>query len=301
MSIKKVLRNIPGLQALYWYLLMKYNKYLFNKDPKILANKSYRRTFKSDINWEEPNDLNEKTIWMQFNTDTSLWSRLADKNAVREYVKEKGEERLLNKLYGSYASADDINFDILPNQFVLKTNNASGTVIIVKNKEDLNIPKTRKKLNRWLGKSFIYNNAELHYRNIEPCITAEEFLEDKTQPQLIDYKFYCFYGVPESIFVVSHRSSRIHNFKANIYDTDWNRISEHLLYPIDENISKPKSYEIMVEACMNLSKDIPFVRIDFYEIDGKPFFGEMTFTPGYIFTKEYYTYLGSKLDLNKVV
>ncbi len=205
---------------------------------------------------------------------------------------------MLNKLFGKYDSVEEINFETFPNQFVLKTNNASGTIIIVKDKSILNINETRKKLNNWLKVPFTYNNAELHYEKIPPCIISEEYLYDKTQPELIDYKFFCFNGIPECIFVVSERSKKIHSFRANVYDMKWNRISKHLIYPIADDVPKPTSFDIMVEACMKLGKDIPFVRIDFYEVNGKPYFGEMTFTPGFIFTRKYYEYLGTKLNLD---
>lgn len=298
MKIKAILRKIPGLQHFYGIIINCSNKRLYKKDPKLLANQSYKRTYKHDIDWKNPKDLNEKIIWMQFNTDTSLWSRLADKYLVRDYVREMGEEKLLNKLYGRYESAEEIYFENLPNQFVLKPNNSSGKVILVKDKSKLDIIKTRKTLNKWLKSTFIYNNAELHYSRIEPCLIAEEYLSDKNQDTLIDYKFYCFNGVPESIEVVTYRSSRIHYVEMNLYDIEWNLISEHIFYPLGNNVSKPKSFNEMVTACQNLAKNIPFVRIDFYEVDGKPYFGEMTFTPGYIFTNEYSEYLGRKLTIN---
>jgi len=298
MSAKTILKQIPGLQHLYGVLINYYNKRLYEKNPKLLANESYKRTYKHDIDWENPKDLNEKIIWMQFNTDTRLWSRLADKYLVRDYVCEKGEEKLLNKLYGRYNSADEIDFDSLPNQFVLKPNNASGKVILVKDKSELDVKKTRKILNKWLKSTFVYNNAELHYARIEPCLIAEEYLEEIGKTRLIDYKFYCFNGIPESIEVVTYRSSRIHYVEMNLYDMKWNLISNHIFYPIGTNVSKPKSFNEMVNACLNLAKDIPFVRVDFYEVNGKPYFGEMTFTPGFIFTKEYSEYLGSKLVIN---
>lgn len=297
MKLKTILKKIPGLQRSYSLILNCLNKRLYKKNPKILANQSYKRTYKHDIAWENPQDFNEKIIWMQFNSDTRLWSRLADKYLVREYVREKGEEKLLNKLYGRYNSAEEIDFDRLPNQFVLKPNNASGKVILVKDKSELDIKKTRKILNKWLKSTFVYNNAELHYARIEPCLIAEEYLEEIGKTRLIDYKFYCFNGIPECIEVVTYRSSRIHYVEMNLYDMKWNLISEHIFYPRGENVSKPKTFNKMVDACLNLAKDIPFVRIDFYEVNGKPYFGEMTFTPGYIFTKEYCEYLGSKLTI----
>jgi hypothetical protein len=233
----------------------------------------------------------------------------ADKYRVRDYVEECGFKEALPELYGKWDNAKDIDWDKLPNSFVLKTNNGCGTNIIVKDRLELNIKPTIKKLNNWLSASYGYNNSQMHYIKIKPCIIAEELLlpsrDDKiiSPDSLIDYKIWCFEGVPESILVVHNRENS--NYLLSFYDLKWNNITEgkivsnkHKSY---NDIPKPKSLDKMIEMAKILSKNLPQVRIDFYDIDGKPYFGEMTFTTGYgNYTKEYYDYLGSKIDLNKV-
>ena len=300
-SLKKILKQskiIVGFYDLYRYQVY---KYLYNKDPRLAAEKDYYNDFKEKLNWEKPKNIVEKNFWMQFNTDTSLWSECTDKYLVREYVRKKGYGELLNELYGKWDNANEIDFNKLPNQFVLKTNNACGTVLIVKDKSKLNLNKTVRKLNKWLKYRYGIIAGQLHYLKIKPCIIAEKYLEDDSSNlgSLIDYKFFCFYGEIESICVHSNRDLTTHDFKVDVYDTNWNELPVSL-WKSGIKFSRPKSLDKMINACYKLGKDIPFVRIDFYEINGKAIFGEMTFTPGSGFlTKEYYDYLGSKLDIEK--
>lgn len=259
------------------------------------------------LDWKDPKDLIEKIIWLQFNSDTSLWTRCADKYAVRSYVEERGLKSILPKLYGKWDNPDDIDFDKLPKKFVLKTNNSCGQIIIVKDKSSLDIQETKQRLGNWLKKKYGFLNGQLHYLHIKPCIIAEELLEDdaaKKGKSLIDYKIFCFDGKPEIIFTCQNRTQ--HKVELAAFDKEWVYRSEVMhftdYFPEDKNrIKKPDSLEEMLHIAAKLSKDIPQVRIDLYEINGKPMFGEMTFSTGYGYmTQEYYNYLGSKIDLRKV-
>lgn len=300
-QVRLFFKQIKVVKRVYLKLIYIYQSYLFSKNPKRLANHSYKQIFKKDINWNNPQDLIEKTIWMQFNTDTSLWSMCADKYLVREYVKQAGEERLLNRIYGCYYSADDIDFNQLPDRFVLKSNNACGTVMLVKDKSKIDIFRTKKKMLNWLNYKYGIINAQLHYLKIKPCIIAEELLTDDMHDSLIDYKFHCINGVPELVLVISERNVESHVYNTSMYDLEWNDVSK--IYCIQQpkyTIEKPLSFDTMVEACYNLAQNIPYVRIDFYDIDGRAYFGEMTFTTGFgTLTKEFYNYMGSKLIIKK--
>ncbi len=276
-------------------------------DPKKEASRVYKRRFGHDIRWDNPQDLIEKTYWLQFNTDTSLWSRCADKYAVRSYVEECGFSNMLVKLYGKWDNAEDVDFSQLPPKFVLKSNNASGTVIVVKDKAQLNIEKTRKTLREWLKYEFGYNSADLFYTKIKPCIIAEEYLEDDSSisASLIDYKIWCINGEPESIWVAYDRKPG-QPVKMALFDLDWKPLNQHLVslphYAFDDNdkIERPASLTEMLEACRKLSKPFKEVRVDLYDIKGKAYFGELTFSAGYgFYTDEYYNYLGSKIDLSE--
>ncbi len=300
------------LNKYHWYktIANKAHKMIVLSNPKLEANRSYKLSFKKNINLENPKDLIEKIYWLQFNTDTSLWTKCADKYLVRGYVKDCGYEEYLPKLYGKWDKAADIDFGELPQQFVLKTNNGCGTVHIVKDKSDLNINEVKNKLDKWLSLEFGYRGAQLHYLNIKPCIIAEELLinnEENTRispNSLIDYKLYCINGEPEVIWVAYDRTKKgVYN---TIYDKEWVKHPEYLVssdyYTYHEReINKPACLNKMIEISRVLSKKFHQVRVDFYVINDKPIIGELTFTTGHgFFTQEFYNYLGNKIDLNKI-
>lgn len=276
------------------------------KDPKAEANRVYRARFGKDIDWDNPIDLIEKTYWLQYNTDTSLWTLCADKYSVRKYVEDHGLGDMLPKLYGKWDAAEDVDFDSLPQSFVLKANNGSGTVLIVKDKNSLNIHRVRKLMKEWLKYKYGYNSADLFYTKIPPCIIAEEF--HKTQPipyscSLIDYKIWCFNGEPECVWVAYDRKNG-QPVKMALYDLNWHPMPEHLLttdhYVYDPTIiiEKPACLDDMLAACRILTAPFKEVRADFYDINGKAFFGELTFSAGYGFYKDdYYKYLGSLIKI----
>ena len=276
--------------------------------PKYLANKTYKSVFNKDINWEKPKNLIEKIYWLQLNTDTSLWTLCADKYRVREFVEERGCGEILNELFGKWDNADEIDFDKLPESFVLKTNNSCGQIIFVKDKSKLDYDETRNQLDKWLKSKYGYDGAQLHYTKIKPCIIAEKILENKSKgTSLIDYKIWCFDGEPECILVAKERTwnkGSIDKYSLSMYDTNWNNISHIALnesgtHYNGSDIEKPVSLEQMLKYAKILSKGFKEVRVDFYEIDNKPVFGELTFTTGYgSYKYEFYEYLGSKFSLN---
>lgn len=274
--------------------------------PKILANLAYKARFSKNIDWDDPKDLIEKIYWLQFNSDTTLWTTCADKYKVRDYVKSKGLGVSLNTIYGAYYNVDEINWEALPNQFVLKWNNGSGQVIIVKDKTKLNIDATKKLLSIWLKSNYGHEGAQLHYTRIKSCIIAERFLINDTNPDksLIDYKIWCFHGKPNFVLVVYDRDGEY--YKLSAFDLEWNNISNQILdcnsgYFGGEDIPKPISFNTMIKMAEILSSDFIEVRVDFYEINQKPIFGELTFTTGYgNYTYESYCKLGEFIDLKKI-
>lgn len=301
MKLKNIIKKLPGVMYIFNTYIYYTNKYQYLKNPQKLANKSYSKAFKKDINWEHPKDLIEKIIWMQFSTDTSLWSELADKYKVRSYIKKVCPECNLPELYGKYENVEEIDFKALPKQFVIKTNNGCGSVIIVRDKSKINIRKINKTLNKWLKLDYGYINAQSHYLRIPKSIIIEEFLSDKEDStSLKDYKFWCFNGIPETCLVVSERNISKHQYKLSQYDINWNNISYNIKksFRSSENIEKPKNYETMLEYCKKITCNIPCVRLDLYNINGKIYFGELTFTSGFgYYTVDFYNYLGSKFEL----
>jgi hypothetical protein len=274
--------------------------------PRLIPNKIYKTVFKRDISWNNPIDLIEKIQWMQLYSDTGLWTICADKYLVREFVIERGCGHVLNELYGIWYDANDIDWALLPNSFVLKTNHSCGQVILVKDKNMLQKNSTILQLNSWVRAIYGVTDAQIHYSRIRRCIIAEKLFINLKEPEksLIDYKIWCFHGVPECVLIVYNRTES--DYSLTLYDLDWNNISEKAFnknnshYRLTE-IDKPKSFEVMLDVAKKLSKGFPQVRVDFYDIDDKAIFGEMTFTTGYgYFSEEYYNYLGSKIDLSTV-
>lgn len=301
------------LHKFYWYKLLttKIHKSTVLRNPEKEANRVYNSVFNNSINWDNPRDLIEKIYWLQFKTDTSLWTKYADKYLVRDYIKESGYNDHLPKLYGKWDDVEEIDFSKLPEKFVLKTNNGCGTVLIVKNKEEINIKKTRRKLKRWLSLPYGYSGAQLHYLKIKPCIIAEELLENNKEDivispnSLIDYKVYCINGEPEAIWVAYDRTYT--GVYMTIYDSEWEKhpkclvSSDYYTYSA-KDIPKPKCLNEMLEISRKLSKPFHQVRVDFYIINNKPIFGELTFTTGTgFFTKDFYNYLGNKIDLRELM
>lgn len=276
------------------------------KDPHSEANRVYKECFGKDIDWNSPKDMMEKIYWMMFNTDTSLWTRCADKYRVRDYLEEMGMANLLPKLYGMWEKAEDIDFDSLPNQFVLKANNGSGTVEIVRDKRIIDVEKLRNKAKEWLKYTYGYNGAQMFYTKIKPCIIAEELHNTEGEKSLIDYKIWCFNGEPESVWVAYDRK-KVGAVKMALFDLDWNPLPQHLkstphyVYDPNDRIPRPESLDDMLDACRKLTKPFKEVRADFYDVNGKAYFGELTFLSGYgFYTKEYYDYLGSKICLENL-
>lgn len=301
---KETLRRWCPNKLHQWYADTKY--FLrFKLHPQGLASEMFHGILGYEMNWENPRDINEKINWMKFNYDTSEWSRLADKLLVREYVKERIGEKVLPSIYGCWERAEDINFEKLPAKFVFKTNQGCGTVMPVNNKASLNIEETISILNKWVMMKFGYKTIEPHYLKIKPFIYAEEYLEDDTNfsNSLVDYKVFCLSGKPYCVLVCTNRIMGSHP-DLSFYDCSWNYMSDIL--PNDHsggnsNIPKPKCLDILLEYSRKLSKGHPQVRIDFYIVKGRIYFGEMTFTSqgGYMdyISREYSLKMGELVKL----
>lgn len=247
-----------------------------------LISEEFRGLMGYDIDWENPQDLNEKINWMKLYGDTTQWARLADKYRVREYVEERIGKEYLVRLYGVWERVEDIDFDALPERFVLKTNHGAGTVLPVTSKRDLNISETRRKLDEWLKLKYGYRTIEPHYLKIKPLIIAEEYLENDTDfsTSLVDYKVFCFGGKPYCILVCTDRELGTHT-NLTFYDTHWNQMTEMLAGSHkgeEQCIPRPVCLDIMLEKAEKLALGHPQVRVDFYILQGKIYFGEMTFT-----------------------
>jgi hypothetical protein len=264
----------------------------------------YLKRFKRFINLKNPTLFWDKVIWMSLYSDTSQWSVLADKYAVRKYVEEKCGKGLLNELYGLYERPEDINYDDLPDSFVIKTTNGCANNILVKDKRLIDVHATQKLLNRWLEFPFGEITGESHYCRIKPRIIVEKFLrqESSSDASLIDYKFYSFGGVPKYVNVISDREFNTHEYRRMMYDLEWNAYPKVFIKGVPlKLVDRPLSLNRMIAYVKLLSEPFPFVRVDLYEINGVPIFGEMTFTPGTDmgFTTDFQKHLGSLIQLPK--
>lgn len=257
--------------------------------PVTLVRLRYLARFHKLPNFKNPKNLNEKILYLKLFTDTSEWTRLADKYQVRDYVRECGLEEILVPLYGAWERVEDIPFDTLPDRFILKANNGDGKGTNLKiekvkmNDEDW--ARLRETLQEWLSRKHIGAlSAEPQYRDIKPMILAEQLLTSGDgQTSLVDYKLWCFGGEPHSFLVCSNRKENGHDTCLGCYDLDWNYHPEHMVvsarYPQEpEPLPLPQCLEEMIRVARELSKGFPEVRVDLYESQGRVWFGELTFT-----------------------
>ena len=236
----------------------------------------YELTFGYEFDWEAPQTFNEKIQWLKLYGDLPLMTRLADKYLVREYVREKIGEKYLVPLLGVWDTAEEVDFDPLPQQFILKANHGSGMNLIVTDKSALDLKAARKKLKAWLKENFAWYFMELQYRDIPPKIIAEKYLENENG-DLYDYKIWCFDGKPKFIQFLSDRQTGL---KMAFYDLDWKKLDFTYNYPKNEKeVQRPDNLDELLEKAEILAQGFPHVRVDFYRLsDGELKFGEMTFS-----------------------
>lgn len=230
------------------------------------------------LDLEHPKTFNQKLQWLKLHDKRAEYTMMVDKIEAKKYVASIiGDEYIIPTL-GVYNSVEEIDFEKLPNQFVLKCSHDSGGVVVCKDKATLDKTKALKKLKKGLKTNFNYDTREYPYKNVKPRIIAEEYMEDESGYELKDYKIFCFDGEPKMSFVASDRQKEGEDTKFDFYDLDWNRIPVTNGHPSSKlGIPTPKNYKSMLELAAKLSKGIPQVRVDFYNINGKIYFGELTF------------------------
>ena len=233
--------------------------------------------YKLDL--KNPKTFNEKLQWLKLYNRNPAYTQMVDKFAVREYIAKKIGEEYLIPLLGVWDRFEDINFSQLPNQFVLKPTHDSGSVIICKDKSKLDIKETQNKINKSLKRNFYYAGREWPYKDVKPRIFAEKYMVDESGYELKDYKFFCFDGIPRAMFVASDRQVQGEEVKFDFYDMNFEHLPFVQGHPkSNRQIQRPESFERMKELAGKLSTGIPHVRVDFYDINGKIYFGELTFS-----------------------
>ncbi|MEQ6376431.1 ATP-grasp fold amidoligase family protein [Bacillaceae bacterium S4-13-56] len=248
---------------------------------KLMIKLQYKIATGRKLNLKKPERFTEKLQWYKLHYRDPLITKCSDKYSVREYIASKGYEDILVPLYGVYDRAEDINFEKLPNKFVLKTTNGSHSNILCEDKSTLDIKSTRETLNRWLKAWNGKVGREWGYYNIKPRIICEEYLDKDENNDLIDYKFFCFNGEPVCLYVIVDRYLE-DGIKLGIYNLEFEKLPYRRvdIRGLTSNPNKPKNFEKMIEIAKVLSKDFPHTRVDLYNIDGKIYFGELTFYNG---------------------
>ncbi len=296
---------------IFFYPLIKFCEYLGNNYPQIMVQLRYFSVYKRLSNLKHPKDWNEKILYLKLFTDTSQWSDLVDKYKVRNYISSKGLEDTLVKLYGVWYSGDDFvnDFNKLPESFILKANNGEGkgTNLVVTDKSKYNVDILSKKINEWLSRKNIGALvAEPQYKNILPCVIAEELLPlDEGHHSLTDYKIWCFNGKPYFVWVCNDRNEDGNSAHVLTYDLNWHPHPEYSIFTSDykqgKPIEKPINFERMLSIATILSDGFPEVRVDLYNIHGQIYFGELTFTSqggiNSFFTQDFLNMAGSKFNV----
>lgn len=253
----------------------------------------YFRSHRRFLSLRRPRTFDEKLQWYKLYYRDPLMTTLSDKFAVRLYLEAGGHGGLLNELYGVYDRAEDVDFAALPARFVLKATHGSGMNIICRDKRSFDANGARALMKRWLRTNYFYSGRQWAYKDIRPRLICEKYLENEEFGELLDYKFYCYGGHPQVLWVCSGRYGA-RGVSYNAYDMEWNRLHVFKGKPgSDLAIERPENFAAMVAVARELCGRFPFVRVDLYSISGKLTFGEFTFYPdsGVIpFTPDSYNY-----------
>ncbi|CDA59165.1 glycosyltransferase [Clostridium sp. CAG:245] len=300
--MNKMIKYIKNPSNIIIYLM---NKNFFNwmSDEQYLKIK-YRLIMKKKLDLEKPQTYNEKLQWLKLNDRKNGYTKMVDKYEAKKYVASVIGEQYIIPTLGVWEKFKDINFEILPKQFVLKPTHTSGDVFICKDKNNIDYKKLKKKVNKWLKRKYYFLHREWPYKNVKPRIIAETYIENKEEIGLKDYKFMCFNGKVKCSFVCTNRNSK-QGLSVDFFDLNWKKMPFTRHYPNSgEHINKPINYNQMLQLAEKLAKNIPFVRVDFYEVNRKIYFGELTFYPGAGFEEfspeKYDRVLGEWLDLPEI-
>jgi hypothetical protein len=290
-KIKNYLRTLSNRNPLMKKLYSQANeikvKNLSHMSDLEYAKYKYKENTGNKLNIENPKTFNEKIWWLKVNNKDPLLTVCSDKYRVREYVTKNGLENILIPLYGVFDSPNDIDFNLLPDKAFIKTNNSSGINYFWDRSKYFDEKWFVKKFNKALKSNYYLQSREWNYKHIEPKIIIEDVISDSSEVGLVDYRFLCFSGKVKLIFadVETAAIDGSHNpdAKRNIYDCDFNYLND-LKVKRDKFdpalLPKPRNFEEMKEYAEILSKPFEFCRVDLYNINGKIYFGEITFYPG---------------------
>jgi hypothetical protein len=238
----------------------------------------YRTKLNEKLDLKEPQNFNEKLQWLKLNDHNPLYIEMVDKYAAKKYVASKIGEEYIIKTYGVWNDIDDINFDVLPNRFVIKCTHDSAGLVICKDKNSFDLLGAKSKLKQCLNRNFFYSGREWPYKHIKPRIIVEEYMEDAELKELRDYKFFTFNGKPRIMHLVSNRQNEKEETYGDFFDMEYKHLDltmGHINAPVMPE--KPKNFELMTKFAEILSANTKHLRVDFYEVNGRLYFGELTF------------------------
>lgn len=250
----------------------------FSSDDAEVSKVQYFLKTGKELNLDNPKTFAEKMQWLKLYYYDESFGKFADKYQCRQEVKDRVGEDVLVKLLAVYDSVDAVEFEKLPEKFALKCSHGSGFNLIVHDKSRLNIVKEKSRLEKYMTENYYYKFREKIYKDLMPTIVVEELLEQPESCELIDYKFQCFDGVPANVLIKAKEDGVC---KMAIYDLNWNKLEGDTSCKkyFQGELPKPDNFEEMKEVAAKLSKGFPFLRVDLYSINGRVYFGEMTFIP----------------------
>ncbi len=272
--LKKMILGHQTSKSIYERLMDNYYKYCMTDQQ--LVEKKFKKYTGREVVLDAPVKYNDKLQWLKLYWRDPKATLCADKYEVRKIVEDTIGAQYLNELIAVYDKVEDIDLDQLPDSFVLKGNHGSGFNIICKHKKDLDWPKAKKLMRHWLKRNYHWSKREWVYKDIKPRIVCEKYLEEMDVGELRDYKIFCFNGEPK---VIEVDFDRFVAHKRNIYDLDWHLLEGEIKYPRDPNyiIEKPDKLEEMLDLSRILAQGFPHVRVDFYIVEDRLYFGELTF------------------------
>ena len=283
MFIKKLYSYITSPKKVLNYVE---NRILHSSYGKKMDDEEYiKRMFKLTMGYkldlDNPKTYNEKLQWLKLNYHNPECVVAVDKYLSKQYVADKIGEQYVVPLYGVWDSFDEIDFDSLPEQFVLKTTHDCGGVVVCKGKNSFDKKSAKAFLEKHLKHEYFYHCREWPYKQVKPRIIAEKFMKDsknQSEEGLTDYKFFCFDGEPKAMFIATDRARKDTETKFDFFDMEFNHLPFTNGHPnSDKEIKKPEKFELMIELSKKLSQGFPHVRVDFYESEGNIYFGELTF------------------------
>ena len=233
------------------------------------------------LDLENPKTFSEKLQWLKVNYREPIQTVMVDKHEAKHFIAQRVGDQYIIPTLAIWDSVEDIDFDALPNQFVLKCTHDSGGIVICKDKSSLDRETAKAKLSASLQRDYSRIAREWPYKDVPRRIIAEEYLSELGNNEILDYKMYCFHGEPKITVVCSDRFSKT-GTRMNFYDINWKPMGIHFGHypPLSTEFPRPETYDEMLRLAMELSKDCPFLRVDFYEIKGRLYIGELTFFPG---------------------